>query len=144
MTYHFHDEETIDTLVSQFQHRTLPLKEWTHEAHLTVGLWYLKNYPLPEATCLIRGGIITYNLASGGENTPWHGYHETLTLLWIKIIEDFVLKNEDMSLLELCNAFFASPYAARNFPLQFYKEETLMSTQARAFWVEPDKAPFSF
>lgn len=141
MDYHFHDEETIDTLVSKFQHQTLPAKDWTHEAHLTVALWHLKNYPLAEATCLIRSGIITYNHASGRENTPDHGYHETLTLAWIKIIYNFVSQNADMTLLELCNAFFASPYASRELLLQFYKQETLMSTQARAFWVESDLNP---
>lgn len=138
MDFSFKQKETVDTLVALFQDRTLPANEWTHEAHLVVGLWHLKNFTLAEATCMLRSGIITYNLASGGENTPERGYHETLTLLWIKIIHNFVKKNKDMPLLDLCNAFLSSPYADRSFPFEFYTRNTLMSTEARAFWVEPD------
>lgn len=134
----FQTETEIEALVAQFQQQALPPKDWTHEAHLTVALWHLKNYTLSEATCMLRSGIITYNKASGGENTPTRGYHETITLLWIKIIHDFVHKNSDKNLLDLCNAFLASEYAARELPLQFYSRELLFSTDARAFWVEPD------
>lgn len=141
---HYQTESEIENLVTQFQNQTLPPPAWTHEAHLTVAVWHLKNHTLPEATCLLRSGIITYNKASGGKNTPTGGYHETITLLWIKIIHDFVCKNSDINLLDLCNAFLASEYATREFPLQFYSRELLFSTDARAFWVEPDLKNLNF
>ncbi len=140
----FQTETEIDALVAQFQHQTLPIKEWTHEAHLTVALWHLKNHTLAEATCMLRSGIITYNKATGGENSPTRGYHETITLLWIKIIYDYVIKNQDKNLQDLCNAFLSSAYADRTFPLQFYSHERLFSTEARAFWVEPDQKALIF
>lgn len=140
----FHTEQEIETLVTQFQNQNLPAAAWTHEAHLTVALWHLKNYSLAEATCFLRSGIITYNHAVGGKNTSTGGYHETLTLLWIKIIHHFINRNMDKNLVELSKTFLVSTYATREFPLQFYSREVLFSTEARAFWVEPDQAKFPF
>ena len=44
--------------------------------------------------------------------------------------------------LNACAAqLLASPLADRRVLLEFYSKETLMSTAARAGWVEPDLAP---
>lgn len=144
MNKYYQTAAEIETLVAQFQHQTLPASTWTHEAHLTVALWYLKNYTPAEATCYLRSGIITYNNAVGTPNTPARGYHETLTVLWIKIVNYFVCNNTDKDLLTLCNDFLESPYATREFPLQFYSKTCLFSTTARAFWVEPDLQALNF
>lgn len=144
LTMYFRDDQEIETLVAQFQSQTLALDAWTHEAHLTVALWHLKNYSLAEATCYLRSGIITYNNAVGTPNNPSRGYHETLTLFWIKIVCHFVTTNSDKNLLTLCNIFLESAYAAREFPLQFYSRDLLFSTEARAFWVEPDQKALVF
>lgn len=82
--------EKIKALVTQFQDRTLPKEAWTHEAHLIVALWYVQNYSKAEATCLLRAGIINYNVSVGTVNTPTGGYHETITLFWIGVIYDFL------------------------------------------------------
>ena len=29
----------------QFESRTLPKEEWTHQAHLTMGFWYASHLP---------------------------------------------------------------------------------------------------
>lgn len=128
----------MERLVSQFSDRTLPLSEWTHEAHLTVALWYLYQYTEAAAVCYLRSGIITYNQSLGGENTPQRGYHETLTLFWVKIIHHFIRKNPGLDLPALRQALLASPIASRDLPEQYYSKELLYSTHARAFWTEPD------
>lgn len=46
----------IEALVRSFEDLTLPRPEWTHHAHLTVALWYLRRHPRPEATRRIREG----------------------------------------------------------------------------------------
>ena len=87
-------EEDIANLIEGFKSRTLPAAHWTHEAHLITGLWFNYNYSDLEAICFLRSGIISYNISSGGENTPEKGYHETLTLFWCRILNNFVKKNE--------------------------------------------------
>jgi hypothetical protein len=94
MKVYYNNHTEIEALINGFTSQTLPLIAWTHEAHLTVALWFLYHYSQAEATCLIRSGIIVYNKASGGENTPQKGYHETITLFWIKIIGNYLQNNK--------------------------------------------------
>ena len=131
-------ENEILALVDGFRNRTLPAQEWTHEAHLITGLWFHYTHTEYEALCYIRSGIISYNLSTGGENTPAKGYHETLTLFWSKILRKFVDKNEGQSLANLCNTFLARDWASKDLALQYYTRDILFSTTARAVWVAPD------
>jgi len=138
-------EEEIKDLVEAFEARTLPIEKWTHEAHLTVAIWYLRSYRYYAALCLIRSGIIAYNIAAGGKNTPQSGYHETITLLWAWLIGTFLERypgNE--SILHITNDFLKQPYVNREVLFQFYSRDLLFSIKARATWVEPDKHPLDF
>ncbi|HEY9045675.1 MAG TPA: hypothetical protein VIN08_07250 [Ohtaekwangia sp.] len=134
-------EADILYLIDSFRNRTLPAAEWTHHAHLVTALWFNKTFSEYEAICYLRSGIITYNLQSGGENTPAKGYHETLTLFWCKIIRSFINQHPDIPLPELCTIFLQSEQASRDLPLRFYSREKLFSVEARAIWIEPDIAP---
>lgn len=130
----------IRQLVAGFEGGTLPPTAWTHEAHLSVGLWYLMEYGLDVALCKIRPGIITYNLASGGENTADGGYHETLTLFWMRILRRFVEEwGAGQPYEAVRQALLASPFADKGLPLQYYSRELLFSARARGQWVEPDR-----
>jgi hypothetical protein len=135
----FKSEADILTLVEGFRNKNLNESQWTHEAHLAVGIWFLSNYERYEATCLLRSGIIELNVSLGGKNTETSGYHETITLLWIWVIDKFLKANQGKSLIELCNAFLKTEYADRNVLLKYYSKEVLFSTKARAIWVEPDR-----
>ena len=57
----YQDLDEIEWLVARFVKRTLPCPEWTHRAHLTVGLCTLRDYPPGEALRLVRDGIRRYN-----------------------------------------------------------------------------------
>ena len=61
---------TPPRLVSQFESCTLPKEEWTHQAHLTVGLWYASRLPYQEALVAVREGILRLNAAHGVPTTP--------------------------------------------------------------------------
>jgi hypothetical protein len=132
----------IESIVTNFSLQKLPASDWTHEAHLTVALWFIKKSSLEEATCFLRSGIIIYNKSVGTENSPVKGYHETLTLFWIRIIDKFIQENPEENFLTLCNSFLESEYALRDYPMNFYSREVLFSTAARAFWTAPDKVLF--
>jgi hypothetical protein len=76
-------DTAIAALVAGFEQCTLPKEQFTHEAHLTTAMWYLRHYPQAEATNRMRRGIQRYNASVGGSPTA---YHETITLAWIAVI----------------------------------------------------------
>lgn len=134
----YNNQSQIDILISQFSNQELSLNEWTHEAHLTVGIWHLLKFSLEEATYLLRSGIIIYNHATGNMNTGSKGYHETITLFWIKVIDSYIKNNQSSNVLSFCNNFLDSSVASKDFAMNFYSKKVLFSPKARAFWVEPD------
>lgn len=129
----------IDTLLHAFQECSLPRGEWTHEAHLTVALWYfLFSESESEAIDRIRNGIKRYNSVNGIESTPNSGYHETLTLFWAQTVREYLAdEGRNRSIVDLANGLIAE-YADRTLPLSHYTREHLMSWEARNNWVEPD------
>ena len=131
----------ILALVRGFDDCTLPRERWTHAAHLTVALWNLLQYDWPEASERVRLGIQRYNAAHGIVTTPTGGYHETLTLFWLRTVRAFLEaeRNEARALVHLANELIAS--ADRGLPLKHYTRERLFSPEARAGWVEPDLKP---
>ncbi|HZT59399.1 MAG TPA: hypothetical protein VFA21_12385 [Pyrinomonadaceae bacterium] len=134
----FRTTDEILALVRGFEDCRLPREEWTHAAHLTVALWHLLQYDWPEAVERVRSGIERYNAAHGIVATPTGGYHETLTIFWLRRVRSFLEsgRNEARSLVALANELVAS--ADKNLPLEHYTRELLFSPEARARWVEPD------
>ena len=132
----------IFSLVRRFEDCTLPRSEWTHAAHLTVALWNLLQFDWPEATERVRRGIRRYNAAHGILPTPTGGYHETLTLFWLRVVRAYLEgeRNEARSLVSLANELAAT--ADSQLPLRHYTRERLFSPEARHGWVEPDLKPF--
>ena len=139
----FRTTEEILTLVRRFDDCTLPRAEWTHAAHLTVALWNLLQFDWPEAAARVRRGIQRYNAAHGIAPTPTGGYHETLTLFWLRFVGSFLEgeRNEARALVSLANELAAT--ADRSLPLVYYTRERLFSAEARAAWVEPDLRPLA-
>lgn len=133
--------EEVFEVLRGFADRTLPRERWTHAAHLTVALWHLLQYDWPEAVTRVREGIKAYNAAHGVRQTPTGGYHETLTIFWMRAVRAFLEtgRNEGRSLVALANSLAAS--ADSGLPLRHYTRELLFSAEARANWVEPDLLP---
>ena len=77
--------------------------------------------------------------AHGIETTPTTGYHETLTLFWIRCVREHLAEHTcDTPLVALANGLVAR--YDKNTPLKHYTRERLFSPAARADWVEPDIA----
>ncbi|EGK85646.1 hypothetical protein D0A34_20895 [Microcoleus vaginatus PCC 9802] len=128
----------IDSLIHAFQECSLPRSQWTHEAHLTVALWYLFYDSEQEAINAVRNGIKRYNSVQGIETTKDGGYHETLTLFWVRTIRRYLAdESRNRSMVNLANGLIAK-YADRTLPFRYYTRDRLMSWEARNNWVEPD------
>ncbi len=141
---HFESDEEVELLIERFENCAVTAEEWTHAAHLTAALWYALHFELPEATNKMRAGIFKLNEAHGMPNTPTRGYHETLTVFWMRIVMDFLNKTEDKSCLaKLANDLIAACGDSK-LPLKFYNRRLLFSPEARAKYIEPDLKNFIY
>ncbi|MGH9903467.1 MAG: hypothetical protein ACRD68_16795 [Pyrinomonadaceae bacterium] len=129
----------VERLVCEFASCALARARWTHEAHLTVALWYLVRHPPAEATRLIRARIQHYNLAHGIRTTKTGGYHETMTLFWVRMVRRELARLAGASLtLEEMAARVVERLGDKSLLLTCYSRARLMSWEARATWMEPD------
>lgn len=128
-----------EALAERFTALTLPKEEWTHAAHLTVGAWHVDRYGAEEALRLLRDRIRRLNESYGGSNTATAGYHETITAAYVTILAAFLdACPPELPLAGRVERLLASPLAGRDILFSFYSRERLLSTDARARWVEPD------
>ena len=137
----FRTSEEMFELLRRFEDCTLPRGEWTHAAHLTVALWHLLQFDWPEAVARVRTRIKCYNAAHGILTTPTGGYHETLTIFWLRTVRAYLdaERNEARALVHLANELAATH--DKGLPLSYYTRDRLFSPEARAGWVEPDLKP---
>jgi hypothetical protein len=134
--------EDVARLVRRFSDCTLPYEEWTHEAHLVVGLWFLTRHSLRGALPHMRTGIRRYNVACGIVNSDTTGYHETITCFYLRIIQHFLsCRPGNRPLHTLATALIHSHSAAPTLAQEYYSGERLFSAAARDCWVAPDRRP---
>jgi hypothetical protein len=133
----------VPRLVARFEDCTLPKEEWTHQAHLTVGLWYASRLPHEEALVAVRDGIRRLNAAHGVPTTPTRGYHETITRFYMRVLCHYVAHEEERPVAgwDLRVRRLLARYGDRELALRYYSKERLMSPEARFGWVEPDLRP---
>ncbi len=137
-TDEFKSFDEIQTLVNRFEDASLPRTQWTHRAHLTMACWYLICHPESEAVRRIREGIKRYNDSHGIVTSKDGGYHETITLFWIRMVHGYLAKTTlECPIVHLVNEMIAR-YSNKRLPFEFYSWERLMSCEARTNWLEPD------
>ncbi|WP_337042564.1 hypothetical protein [Emticicia sp. 17c] len=139
-------QKEFDYLVEGFQTRTLPAREWTHEAHLITGLWHVSQLGYAEALSALRKNIRLYNEATGGMNTDTSGYHDTITVFWVWLLNEFWGRyaTNGQTFEQVCNQFLQSKYSHRNNALIFYTKDFLFSKEARLSYAEPDIQSLDF
>lgn len=134
----FRSFDEIQNLVSRFEDASLPRPQWTHAAHLTVACWYLICHSEPEAATRIREGIKRYNDFQGIVTSKDNGYHETITLFWIRMVHSYLAKTTlECPIVHLVNEMIAR-YSNKYLPFEYYSRRRLMSWEARTRWLEPD------
>jgi hypothetical protein len=139
----FERDEEVNLLAQAFEERTLSKSEWTHAMHLVVGLYYCYHHPPGVAKNLMSDGIYWLNDAHGTPNTAESGYHETLTVFWLRTVAIYLEKaGRDKGLAELANGL-TEAFNDTRLPLKYYSRERLFSVEARMNYVEPDLEDFS-
>jgi adenylate kinase family enzyme len=139
-----HDSPFLDDLGARFEVCAIPAKEWTHAAHLVVGLWHVHRYGAGQALTRLRSGIRRLNESHGGVNSSTDGYHETITAAYVRLLAEYLQScAADVPLDMHAIGLLAGPLATKDALFTFFSREHLMSTTARAEWVEPDRARLS-
>lgn len=135
----FDSESELEALLAAFEEARIPRHAWTHREHLVVAaLFLLKQRGLDE----IRAGIQRLNEANGVPQTPTGGYHETITVVWTKLIAAHLADRSTESEVETINGILET-FGDKDFLLAYYSREALMSVEARYGWVEPDLKPLT-
>jgi hypothetical protein len=137
MTKKYEHENEVLSLVRSFEEATVSRDDWKHAEHLVVGLYYLTLHDLETATAKMREGIL--NLLVKGfdvDLTKEMPYHETITVFWMRTLDEYNRSTNGASLLE--KAIEVANKWDKDFPLKYYTRELLFSDAARAAFIEGD------
>ena len=128
----------IARIISKLRNCSLPKEEWTHGAHLCAGVGILHEVGIIASESEMPLIIRAYNEAIGGVNSDQEGYHHTITLFYLRIINKYFSNRWKQDVAALASELLTSPMADRTYPLQFYSKDRLFSIDARHNWVRPD------
>jgi hypothetical protein len=132
----YENEDEIKSLVEAFENGTIAEAEWRHAEHLAVALFYLSNHDPETATAKMREGIFNLLRAFRVDPAKEMPYHETLTVFWMRAVDDFRKSKPGCSMAKICNELIRQ--FDKDYPLKFYSREKLFSDRARAEYVEAD------
>ena len=136
----FEDDASIVLIGEGLLAATLPRDMWTHEAHLAACSWLVRDKANIDIERKLPAIISAYNVASGGVNDDAHGYHETITQVYIAGVRAHLAEvATDLPLYEAVNSLLLSARGRRDLPLLFYSKELLFSVPARRNFVPPDR-----
>lgn len=133
-------------LLAAFLAPSLPEKEWTHRAHIRVGWLLLEtaNAPTPRerldlAFNRMRDGLHILNASLNVPDELTRGYHETITLAFLRVIDAARRAAPAQNSDAFCDAH---PELLTKFALlKHYSRERIMSAEAKAAFLEPDLEP---
>ena len=133
MEIYYKTDDEIHALVSAFEACSFHPSEFRHYHHLTVALWYVWHLSPDEASAEMSKGI--RRLA---ETYGKMGYHETITLFWLRVVANFVAEHRaNKTFSETANALI-DRCNYKDLIGQVYSAALLATDKAKAEWVEPD------
>jgi hypothetical protein len=135
----YRSEKEILDLVRAFEAGTISRADWRHAEHLTVAMYYLLDMPLTDAVGKMRRNLVNHLRMAGVDLEKEMPYHETLTVFWMRAVNDFLASANRASMLDKANELVGK--FDKDYPLRFYTREYLFSDEARAGFVEGDISP---
>lgn len=134
-------EPEIDAFLTAFESGTLPKARWTHGAHLLTGACYVHKLGEAAAIDRMRECVRRYNEAVGGHNTDTSGYHETITVAWIKLLTKLLRDSAPIGRAEFARLAVERFERDRGILQRHYDFDLVSSDEARKRWVAPTLAP---
>ncbi len=132
----YKNEGEILEIVRAFENGTIARTEWRHAEHLTVAPYYVLHQDSDAALIKMRDGIFSLLKAFAVNFSKEMPYHETLTVFWLKTVDDYAKSHADNDLMEIGNALIE--IFDKDFSLKFYSRKLLFSNEARAEYVAGD------
>ena len=130
----FKSDEEVSAVVRGFENGTISRAEWRHAEHLTVALYYVFHHDYETAYVKMRDGIFNLLKAFEVDFTKEMPYHETLTIFWLKTVDDYAKSRGGEPLFVIRNGLIEK--FDKDYPLKFYSRERLFSDEARTNFVE--------
>jgi hypothetical protein len=126
-----------ETFLQRFEQCQIAPDDWGHREHIKVAYLYLRHLPLDAAAGRMREGLKALQAAFQVPDALDRGYHETMTHVWMRLVE-FTLRQFGPS--ASADEFYDShPELWQAKVLRFfYSAERLLSSQAKAAFIEPD------
>jgi len=123
---------TDEEFARAFERGDVPPAEFSHQSHVRLAWVYLLESPsFDAALARIREGIKRFAAAAGASQK----YHETITVLWMQLLDDARGRAGDCTFVELLER--CPELADKDLPLRYYSRERLFSDEARERWVPP-------
>jgi hypothetical protein len=124
--------------LDRFERAAFSPSEYGHREHLRTAWLYLQRLGLAETAAAIAElsrGIRRLSAAHGASQR----YHETLTQVWVRLVAAACAQAPGLGFDALLSGH--PELLDRDLPYRHYSRERLMSDEARARWVEPDREP---
>jgi hypothetical protein len=131
-------ESEIDAFLEAFEGCTLPKERWTHGAHLLTGACYVHRFGRDAALERMRVCVRRYNESVGGKNTETSGYHETITAMWIRLLDGFRRELGAMERAEFARLAVERFVGEKEVFKRYYDFDVVGSAEARREWVAPN------
>src|SRR6267378_3372211 len=130
-----------EAFLKAFEDCTLPFEQWRHRAHIKVAYLYLCRHAYDQALGRIRENIKRYNAATNTPESLERGYHETITVAWMRLVHFTLCEYGPAATAD--EFLDAQEHLLNRKALRFfYSREQIASWRAKAEFVEPDLAPF--
>ena len=130
-------ESEIDAFLAAFEGCTLPKERWTHGAHLLTGACYVHELGRDAALEKMRVCVRRYNESVGGKNTETSGYHETITAMWIRLLDGLRREVGVMERAEFARLAVDRFVEEKDVFKRYYDFDVVGSVEARREWVAP-------
>jgi hypothetical protein len=138
-------DEGLDNLVERFLEASLSPHEWTHRAHLGVACALVMAKGTEATIDCFREVIPRLHSLWAGSREPGRGYHETLTVFWIRRISVVMSRlPRGWSRLDRVVAIVEAYGDLRRLDRAFYTVDVAASDAARVRWLAPDLADSSW
>jgi hypothetical protein len=130
------DEE----LLRAFDRGTVAKEAWDHRAHLHVAYLLLRDSAFETALDRMRAGLGQLLERFGIEDAIDRGYHETITVAWLKLVASAMRTHGPHQGFDALVA--AHPYLLEKRLLRlFYSRERVTSAEAKLGFVDGDITP---
>lgn len=139
---HGSDELDDAALLDGFERHTLPREAWTHRAHVRVAMLHVRRLGFDAALERMRARIQAFNHAKGITDSLTTGYHETLTVAWLRVVAAAVAAaaaEPPADSIEFCDR--NPDLLDKTLLRRYYTRERMLTEDAKRAFVEPDLEP---